>query len=112
VVPAILRRCLGLYPGVLNRHTLPDALLLHGKSEQLAHLVALCLTLAQLQPFFCGQAVSVDEAEGLAGMGHAPVLPFEFELVLFALFVLVELPGAVDGPVAEGAVAGGILLVF
>jgi hypothetical protein len=36
---------------------------------------------------------------------HAPVLPFELELVLFALFVLVELPGAVDGPVAEGAVA-------
>jgi hypothetical protein len=33
-------------------------------------------------------------------------LPFELALVLFALFVLVELPGAVNGPVAQGAVAG------
>jgi hypothetical protein len=45
-------------------------------------------------------------------VGHAVVLPFELELVLFALFVLVELPGAVDGPVAEGAVAKNYLSDF
>ena len=106
MVPAILRRCLGLYPGVLNRHTTPDALLPHGDSVQLAHLVTLCLALAQLQPLFRGQAVGVDEAKGLAGVEHAHVLPFELALVLFALFGLVKLPGAVDGPVAESAVAG------
>lgn len=106
MVPAILGRRLGLYPAVLNRHTTPDALLPHGNSVQLAHLVALCLALAQLQPLLCGQTVGVDEAKSLAGVVHAHVLPFELALVLFALFVLVELPGAVDGPVAEGAVAG------
>jgi hypothetical protein len=106
VVPAVLGRGLGLYPGVLNRHTIPNAFLHHGDSVQLAHLAALCFARAQFQPFFCGQTVGVDEAERFAGVGHAIVLLFEFELVLFALFVLVELPGAVDGPVAEGAVAG------
>lgn len=106
MVPAILGRRLGLYPAVLNRHTAPDALLPHGNSVQLAHLVAFCLALAQLQPLLCGQAVGVDEAEGFAGVVHAHVLPFELALVLFALFELVELPGAVDGPVAEGTVAG------
>ena len=105
MVPAILRRRLRLYPSVLNRHARPDARLLHGKSVQLADLVAFRHALAQLQPLFRGQAVGVDEAESLAGVEHAPVLPFELELVLFALFVLVELPGAVDGPVAKGAVA-------
>ena len=107
MVPPILRRRLSLYPGVLNRHTIPNTRLLHGNSVQLAHLAAFRDALAHLQPLFCGQAVGVDEAESLAGVEHAPVLPFELEVVLFALFVLVELPGAVDGPVAEGAVAAG-----
>jgi hypothetical protein len=112
MVPAILRRRLRLYPSVLNRHTTPDARLLHGQSVQLADLVALCHALADLQPLFRGQAVGVDEAQSFAGVGHAVVLPFELELVLFALFVLVELPGAVDGPVAEGAVAKNYLSDF
>ena len=106
MVPAVPRRCLGLYPGVLDWHTVPDSLLLHRDSVQLAHLAALCLAHAQLQPLFCGQTVGVDEAKRFASVGHAPVLLLEFELVLLTLFVLVELPGAVDGPVAEGAVAG------
>lgn len=80
-------------------------MLQHGSSVQLAHLAALGHALAHLQPLFRGQAVGVDEAQSLAGVEHAPVLSLELELVLFALFGLVELPGAVDGPVAEGAVA-------
>jgi hypothetical protein len=106
VVPAILRRGLGLYSCVLDWHTIPDALLQHCNSEQLAHLVALCFTLAQLKPLLRGQAVCIDEAKSLTCTGHAVVLPFEIELVLHAEFRLVELPCAVDGPVAEGAVAG------
>jgi len=106
VIPAILRRRLSLYPCVLNRHTVPNAMLQHRNPVQLAHLAALCLARTQFQPFFCGQSVSINEAKCFAGVGHAPVLLFELELVLFALLVLVELPGAVDGPVAEGAVAG------
>jgi hypothetical protein len=106
MVPAILRRGLGLYPCVLDWHTVPNTLLRHGDSEKLAHLVALCFTLTQLQPLLRSQAVGVDEAERLACAGHAVVLPFEIELVLHAEFRLVELPCAVDGPVAEGAVTG------
>jgi hypothetical protein len=107
MVPPILRRRLSLYPSVLNRHAIPNTRLLHGNPVQLAHLAALCHALAHLQPLFCGQAVGVDEAQSFAGVEHAAVLPFELEVVLLALFVLVELPGAVNGPVAEGAVAGG-----
>jgi hypothetical protein len=106
VVPAILGRGLGLYPCVLDRHAVPNTLLRHSESEKLAHLVALCFTLTQIQPLLRGQAVGVDEAERLACAGHAVVLPFEIELVLHAEFRLVELPCAVDGPVAEGAVTG------
>jgi hypothetical protein len=106
VIPPILRRRLGLYPCILDRHAVPNALLQHRNPVQLAHLAALGLSRAQFQPLFCGQSMSINEAKCFAGVGHAPVLLFEFELVLFALLVLVELPGAVDGPVAEGAVAG------
>lgn len=105
MVPAILRRRLSLYPGILNGHTVPNSMLQHSSSVKLAHLAALGHALAHLQPLFCGQAVGVDEAQSLAGVEHAPVLSLQFELVLLALFGLVELPGAVDGPVAKGAVA-------
>lgn len=108
VVPAILGRCLRLYPAVLDRQAAPDSRLHHGKSVKPAHLVARCHALAQLQPLFCGQAVGVDKAESLASISHASVLLFELDRVLLALFVLVELPGAVDCPMAEGAVAGGV----
>lgn len=50
----------------------------------------------------------VDETERLARVRHAVVLPLELELVLFAVLGLVELPCAVDGPVAESAVTGGV----
>lgn len=106
MVPAISGRSLGLYPGVLDGHTVPDSLLLHGNSEQLAHLAALRLARAQFLPLLRCQAVVVDETERLACVRHAVVLPLELELVLFAVLGLVELPCAVDGPVAEGAVAG------
>lgn len=104
MVPAILSRGIGLYPRVLNRHTIPDSLLLHGNSVKLAHLVAFCFALAELQSLFCGQTLVVDETERLTSGRHAVVLSFEVELVLGAALGLVELPCAVDGPVAEGAV--------
>lgn len=105
VVPAILRRGVGLYSRVLNRHAVPDALLQHGDPVKLSHLVALCLRHAMLQPFGRGEALVVDESERLARLGHAVVLPLEVELLLLAQVGLVELPCAVDGPVAESAVA-------
>lgn len=105
MVPAILRRGVGLYSRVLNRHAVPDALLQHGDPVKLAHLVALCLRHAVLQPVGRGEALVIDEPERLARLGHAVVLPLEVELLLLAQVGLVELPCAVDGPVAEGAVA-------
>jgi hypothetical protein len=90
VVPAILGRGLGLYSCVLDRHTVPNTLLQHGNSEQLAHLVALCFTLAQLKPLLRGQAMCIDEAESLTCAGHAVVLPFEIELVDVSVLISVS----------------------
>lgn len=105
MVPAIPGRRVRLYPRVLNRHAVPDALLLHRDPEQLAHLVALCLSLAELQSLLRRETLVIDEAERLACVCHALVLLLEIGLLLVAEFELVELPCAVDGPVAEGAVA-------
>lgn len=49
--------------------------------------------------------MGVDEAEGFAGRGHGVVLALEFAGAGEALAGEVEEVGAVDGPVAEGAVA-------
>lgn len=111
MVPAVLGGSIGLYPCVLNGHAVPDTLLLHGNPVKLAHLVAFCLALAELESLLRGQTLVVDETERLARRCHAVVLPFEIELVLHALLGLVELPCAVDRPVAEGAVTGTALLV-
>jgi hypothetical protein len=93
-IPAVPTRPLGLYPRILNGHTLPHALLLHGHPEQLAFVLA------------AGQAIGADEAQLLAGLLHLVVLPLQIALFGDAEVALVELPGAMDGPVAEGTHAG------
>ena len=67
MVPAIPRRRVGLYPRVLNRYAVPDALLLHSNAVQLAHLVALRLAFAKLQPLLRRQA--------RPALGHPPRIP-------------------------------------
>lgn len=44
----------------------------------------------------------------LARCAHRHVLPLELEFTRGPLFALEEHPGAVDGPVPEGAVAGEV----
>ena len=107
VVPAILGRGIGLYPCVLNWHTIPDSLLLHCNPVKLANLLTLCFGLTELEPLRCGQAVVVNQTKRLACHSHAVVLPLEVGLVLFALLGLVQLPCAVDCPVAESTVTNG-----
>lgn len=110
MVPTVLGRGVGLYSRVLDWHAVPNTLLLHSDPVQLAHLVAFCLALAELESLLRGQTLVVDETERLARRCHAVVLPFEIELVLHALLGLVELPCAVDRPVAEGTVTGNIIV--
>ena len=50
----------------------------------------------------------VEKPEVLASVPHAVVLRFEFAFLGVKLFTAEELPGAVDGPVAEGAGAGEV----
>ena len=107
MVPAILGRGVRLYSCVLNGHAVPDTLLLHRNPVKLANLLALCLGLTELEPLRCGQTVVVNQTKRLACGSHAVVLPFEIHLMLFALLGLVELPCAVDRPVAESTVTDG-----
>jgi hypothetical protein len=51
--------------------------------------------------------VVVNQTKRLACHSHAVVLPLEVGLVLFALLGLVQLPCAVDCPVAESTVTNG-----
>lgn len=53
-------------------------------------------------------AVAVHQPQVLACGPHGHVLPLELELLCGALLALEEHPGAVDGPVAQGAVAGEV----
>jgi hypothetical protein len=69
--------------------------------------LAWCLGFAEPEPLCCGQTAVVNQTKRLASGGHAVVLSFEVHLVLFALLCLVELPCAVDRPVAESTVANG-----
>jgi hypothetical protein len=52
-----------------------------------------------------GEAVVVHQPQGLARRIHAVVLPLERAFLRFETVPLREFPGAVDGPVAEGAVS-------
>lgn len=93
MVPSLLCGELGLKPRILDRHRLdaPDTLLLHGDTIQVSLVAgAGARGLAQL----------------LAGVVHAAVHAVALALDLLVLLAAEELPGAVDGPVAEVAEAG------
>ena len=102
MIPPIPRRCIRLYPRILNRHALPHVILAHRYPIQPPYFLAPVaqLWLAQSRAFFGREALTVNQAERLTGGGHAVVLAFELELALAAQLRLVEAPGAVDGPVA------------
>lgn len=93
VIPRLLRRGIRLKPRILNRHPLEpiNALLLHGHPVQVPLAPAARANgLAQL----------------LAGVEHAGVHPAALLLNGLVLLAAEEHPGAVDGPVAEVALAG------
>lgn len=93
VIPGLLRGSIRLKSRILNRHALKpiDALLLHRDAIQVS-----------LAP-----AAGADgPAQLLAGVEHAGVHPAALLLDGLVLLAAEEHPGAVDGPVAEVALAG------
>lgn len=83
VVPSLSRRVFCLHASVLNgEHVIEDTLLNLGLAEKLA-------------------AVTSTGAQLLAGSLHALELALQLHFLVVALLGLEELPGAVDGPVAE-----------
>lgn len=87
IVPPIRRRRLSLHAGILDReHISEDTLLVHRDAEQLS-------------------SISGTSAQLLTRILHALVLTHHLKFMLAALLGLEQLPGAVDGPVAEVTVA-------
>ena len=87
MIPPLSRRVICLQAPILDREQVgKNTLLVHGLAEQSASVTG---TGAQL----------------LARRLHGLVLALELEFLVAALLRLEELPGAVDGPVAEVAVA-------
>lgn len=88
MVPSIRRRRLSLHASILDReHVGEDTLLVHRDTEQLS-------------------SIARASAQLLTRILHALVLAHHLKFVLAALLGLEQLPGAVDGPVAEVTVAG------
>jgi hypothetical protein len=88
MVPPISGRRISLHTSILNReHISKDTLLVHGFPEQLAPIPS-------------------PSSQLLTSIMHTLILTHHLELVLAALLRLEQLPGAVDGPVAEVAITG------
>jgi len=88
MIPPLPTRRISLQPPILNgEHIRKNTLLVHRLPEQLPAIVS-----ARTQLF--ARAV------------HGMFLALELKVVRAALLGLVELPGTVDGPVAEVAIAG------
>lgn len=105
LIPPLPPRPLRLHPRILHRHP-PLPPLLHPLPLSLPHHPAPNTLLHHRLP---KQAVPHRPAmhpQLLARRAHAVVLAFELELGAAPELGLVQLPGAVDGPVAEGAEAG------
>jgi len=86
MIPPLGGRVFGLHAAILNReHVGEDTLLDHRLAEQSA-------------------TISGTRAQLLTRRLHGLVLALEFEFVGAALLGLEQLPGAVNGPVAEVAV--------
>ena len=88
MIPPLLTRPISLQPSILNReHIRKHALLVHRHPEQFP-------------------AIAGSRAQLLTGRVHRLLLALQVEEVFAALLCLVELPGAVDGPVAQETGAG------
>lgn len=88
MIPPLGRRIIGLQTPILNReHISKDPLLNHGLAKQSAPITS-------------------TSTQFLTSSLHAVVLTLEFELAVPALLGLEQLPGSMDGPVAEVAVSG------
>lgn len=88
IIPPLSRGRISLHASILDReHISKDTLLVHRHAEQLATITS---TSAQL----------------FAGLLHTLILTHQLEFLLTALLRLEQLPGAMDGPVAEIAVTG------
>ena len=105
MIPPFPPGTLRLHACILNRHPIPDPILQHGNPKQPSRLLPFRRRLAQLLPLSCSETVVVDMSQMLAGPVHARGLSLEAALLFQPLVGLVEAPGAVDGPVAEVAVA-------
>ena len=121
MVPSVPWWCIRLSSRILNRHAVPDALLLHCDPVQPSNLPLPLGRHPQIggrKLFGRGgcprdrrigryrQSILSNQAECLARRAHALVLPLKLRLLPLSCAPLVELPGAVDGPVAESAKAG------
>jgi hypothetical protein len=94
MIPPRPRRPIRLTPRILNRHTAPNPRLIHRDTIQPA------LITPALNPLV------TEPPQRLARIPHRRVLPLQFEFALAPLLGLEDLPGAVDGPVAEGTETG------
>jgi hypothetical protein len=88
MIPPLPPGTISLQPRILNRKQIrKHTPLIHGYPEK-----------------FCASFAAAG-SQLFASSGHGLLLPVEFGLLLSAETGLVELPGAVDGPVAQVAVA-------
>lgn len=112
MIPPLPPRKIRLQPCILHRHTPPNSPLNHRTAIQPTHILSSLSNRARIRPLPTRLAlihaisVAVHEPQVLAGRAHRHVLALELELLGGAALAQKEEPGAVDGPVAEGAVAG------
>jgi len=114
MIPSLPRGKIRLTPRILHRHTSPNPSLHHSRPIQPSNLLPLntkssCIgTLASSLRLAHFVAIRVEQTQVLARCTHRHVLALEVELLGAAALAQEEHPGAVDGPVAEEAVAGEV----
>lgn len=111
MIPPLPTRIIRLHPRILNRHTPPNAPLNHRTPVQPAHLTAPHAQASRIRALAARLvlahlvAVRVHQPQVLARRAHRHVLALELALLGPAALAQEKHPGAVDGPVAEVAVA-------
>jgi hypothetical protein len=114
MIPPLPPRKIRLQPRILHRHTPPHAPLNHRTPIQSSHLPTLHTQPTRIRAlptsllFTNPVAVSVQQAQVLARRAHTHVLALELAFLGRAPLAQEEHPGAVDGPVAQEAVAGEV----
>lgn len=88
MIPALFPRSLRLTPSILDRHPLPDSLLLHRNPEQPSGILA------------SHHAILANDPQRLARVSHAIVLPFQVSFLRLKLLAPVEEVSSMNGPVA------------